>query len=507
MAYVLTPAESMQSDIRRVATERLDDAIKLLGTLTASAPAEIEQGVHEVRKRCKEVRGLARLVRPSLGSKFRPFDHTVRDAAATLSSIRDAHAVLATFDDLRAAQPRSATAELDEIRIGQAALAADATFQLQQGDSRLIEARSLLNDARQQIQGWKVPSGFSPLGEGLRVTYRRGQRGLRRADHKTNDRRMHEWRKAVKHLWYQMRLLEQAAPSILEPFIDRLDDLGDALGDDHDLTVLIDRLDADPHAYGSKKAVKHARRVARKQQRDLRTRSFRLGETLYTEDDRAFVARIEGYWTATLRYGPETSVGGIADLIDASTPRTTEADTAAHIDQDIDSKPDHDLPVASGNTVERERKYLVNNMINLADFDAELGAGTRLRQGYLAIDSGVAVRVRDAGPEGCTLTIKAGSGAVRTELEWTIDRAMFDEAWMLTEQRRVAKTRYRIPFGEHVIELDVFAGDLEGLVVAEVEFASDDAMAKFDPPDWFGPDVTDDMRYTNSSLSAHGLPT
>ncbi|RLE25761.1 MAG: hypothetical protein DRJ50_02285, partial [Actinobacteria bacterium] len=62
MTYVLTPAQSMQSDIRRVATERLDDAIELLSGLTTSTPAEIEQGVHEVRKRCKEVRGLARLV-------------------------------------------------------------------------------------------------------------------------------------------------------------------------------------------------------------------------------------------------------------------------------------------------------------------------------------------------------------------------------------------------------------------------------------------------------------
>ena len=493
MAYVLTPTESTQSEIHRVATERLDDAIGSLDGLTGSEPVEIEEAVHEVRKRCKEVRGLARLIRPALGSKFKPFDRAVRDAAATLSSIRDAHAVLATFDNLRAAQAGSMTTELDEVRIGQAALAADATMQLQQGDTRLAVARALLAVAKEQLDDWSIPSGFSPLGGGLQVTYRRGKDGLRRARKKTTDRRMHEWRKAVKYLWYQVRLLEHAAPSILEPLTDRLDDLGDALGDDHDLTVLIERLDRDPHAYGSPNAFKPSRRLAKKQQRELRKRAFRLGETLYVEDEQAFVARVKAYWKTTLKRGEERPAGGITDLFKSGPKAATT--------------PGRDLPDAadSGKTIERERKYLVDSQIDPADVGAARGEGTELRQGYLAIDSGVAVRVRDAGPKGCTLTIKAGGGAVRTELEWSIDRAIFEDAWALTGPRRVAKTRYRIPFGEHIIELDVFAGALDGLIVAEVEFDSDEAMAEFDPPDWFGPDLTDDMRYTNSSLATHGL--
>jgi CYTH domain-containing protein/CHAD domain-containing protein len=493
MAYLLSPTESTESEIRRAATERLDDAIGLLDGLTGSEPAEIEEAVHKVRKRCKEVRGLARLVRPALGLKFKPFDRAVRDAAATLSSIRDAHAILATFDNLRAAQAGSATTELDEVRIGLAALAADATIQLQQGDTRLAVARALLAVAKEQIDDWTIPSGFSPLGDGLHTTYRDGRKGLRRACNKTTDRRMHEWRKAVKYLWYQIRLLEPAAPSILKPLINRLDDLGDALGDDHDLTVLTERLDRDPHAYGSPKAVKRTRRLAKKQQRELRKRAFRLGETLYVEDDQTFVARIKAYWKTTLKRGEERPAGGITDLIDSAPETRTTADRGL---PDVSD---------SGKTIERERKYLVDSQTDPADIGAALGEGIELRQGYLAVDTGVAVRVRDAGPEGCTLTIKAGGGAVRTELEWSIDQAIFDEAWALTRERRVAKTRYRIPFGEHTIELDVFADVLDGLIVAEVEFDSDEAMARFDPPEWFGLDVTDDMRYTNSSLAAHGL--
>ncbi len=60
--------------------------------------------------------------------------------------------------------------------------------------------------------------------------------------------------------------------------------------------------------------------------------------------------------------------------------------------------------------------------------------------------------------------------------------------------------------GAHVVELDVFAGDLDGLVMAEVEFTSTEEMTAFVPPVWFGREVTDDGRYTNASLALHGLP-
>ena len=130
-----------------------------------------------------------------------------------------------------------------------------------------------------------------------------------------------------------------------------------------------------------------------------------------------------------------------------------------------------------------------------------------LRQGYLATDEQRSVRVRDAGPEGCTLTFKAGAGAERTELEWQIDRREFDTAWPHTEGQRIEKSRHRIPYRHHLIELDVFGGDIDGLVMAEVEFDSVTAMEAFEPPAWFGREVTDDGRYTNASLALHGPPT
>lgn len=132
---------------------------------------------------------------------------------------------------------------------------------------------------------------------------------------------------------------------------------------------------------------------------------------------------------------------------------------------------------------------------------ASLGTGRVLRQGYVAIEHPVSVRVREDAREGCLMTIKAGKGAVRREVELPIDRARFDTLWQLAGNRVIEKTRYEIDWQGHTIEVDVFHGRHEGLIVAEVEFDSLEALRAFRPPDWFGDDLTDDMRYTNVALA------
>ena len=158
------------------------------------------------------------------------------------------------------------------------------------------------------------------------------------------------------------------------------------------------------------------------------------------------------------------------------------------------------MPTSERSTVERERKFLVATLPELPD------DGRELRQGYLAIDGTVSVRVRDAGDGDRTLTIKAGHGATRTELEWPITEAEFEAAWEATGNRHVHKTRYRIPSEGHMVDFDVFHGDHGGLLLAEVEFSSEQAVREFVPPSWFGSEVTDDESFTNASLATNPLP-
>ena len=151
--------------------------------------------------------------------------------------------------------------------------------------------------------------------------------------------------------------------------------------------------------------------------------------------------------------------------------------------------------------VEIERKFLVERAPD------GLPAGEAIEQGYLAVaPDGVEVRIRRRAGRS-TLTVKSGPAHVRVEEELDIDDRRFEALWPLTEGRRVAKTRHLVPLGDDLTaELDVYAEALDGLLVAEVEFASAEASAAFAPPDWLGTEVTGDARYANQSLALQGAP-
>ena len=147
---------------------------------------------------------------------------------------------------------------------------------------------------------------------------------------------------------------------------------------------------------------------------------------------------------------------------------------------------------------EIERKFLVTSDAWLEDADA----GTLFRQGYLLGSEKASVRVRIEG-ERANLNIKSATlGIWRREYEYPIP---LDEALELLEhlcdKPQIEKTRYHVPVGGHIWEVDVFAGDNAGLVVAEVELTSEDEA--FEIPAWAGAEVSHDTRYYNVCLTRH----
>ncbi len=151
---------------------------------------------------------------------------------------------------------------------------------------------------------------------------------------------------------------------------------------------------------------------------------------------------------------------------------------------------------------EIERKFLLDRIPTWL----EEHQSSHITQGYLAIDESVEVRLRRLDDERL-LAAKKGSGETREEVEVPLGTSEFDELWKLTESRRVAKRRFRVPLEDgHRAEVDVYADQLEGLVVAEVEFSSEEEGHRFQPPDWFGRELTGDHRYANQELALHGLP-
>jgi adenylate cyclase len=148
---------------------------------------------------------------------------------------------------------------------------------------------------------------------------------------------------------------------------------------------------------------------------------------------------------------------------------------------------------------EIERKFRV------ARVPAGLGAGTSLRQAYVAVEGDVEVRVRSDGTHH-VLTVKGGAGLERDEVEVAIDAAVFASLWPLAGDRHLEKTRHRVDLDGLTAELDLYAGALAGLAVVEVEFASRQEAEAFDPPDWFGAELTGAAGWSNAALARNGAP-
>lgn len=149
--------------------------------------------------------------------------------------------------------------------------------------------------------------------------------------------------------------------------------------------------------------------------------------------------------------------------------------------------------------IEIERKFLVTN----TTFKTKAFKQNSIAQGYLSAVPERTVRVRIKGDKGF-LTIKgisSASGMSRFEWEKEIPVDEAKKLLILCEKGGIDKTRFEIKVGHHIFEVDEFYGENEGLIIAEIELASE--TETFEKPDWLGEEVTNDERYYNAYLSKH----
>lgn len=151
---------------------------------------------------------------------------------------------------------------------------------------------------------------------------------------------------------------------------------------------------------------------------------------------------------------------------------------------------------------EIEHKFLLRN----DRWRSQVERSARLRQGYLTSDARCSVRVRVAESQGF-LNIKSGTlGIQRSEYEYPIPLAEAEEILdTLCAKPLLEKTRHYLKFDQHLWEIDEFAGENAGLIMAEVELSRIDE--PFARPDWLGKDVSHDIRYYNSQLARHPYQT
>ena len=142
---------------------------------------------------------------------------------------------------------------------------------------------------------------------------------------------------------------------------------------------------------------------------------------------------------------------------------------------------------------EIERKFIIKEMPDLNAYTYKC-----LEQGYLSINPVVRVRKED---DTYYLTYKGKGFLEREEYNLPLNKESYEHLIAKADGKLIKKKRYLIPYEKYTIELDFFEGELAGLVIAEVEFETVEEANSFNPPSWFGEDVTGNKNYTNASLA------
>jgi CHAD domain-containing protein len=230
------PTKLLAEAFTRTAREQLDHAQAALSDGIAADPAE---AVHQARKAIKKERALLRLMRGAVSPRRRRAQNTaLRDAARRLSGTRDAVVMVGALDDLAeryAGQvPQATFLSLRNRIAAETPVLADLS-----GEGPEVRAASQLAQVSAELAGWRLRrDGFAAIDDGLMRTYRRGRRTFAVARRHRKVENLHNWRKRVKDLWYELQLLAPVCGSVVAGHASDAQELGDLLGDDHDLAVL-----------------------------------------------------------------------------------------------------------------------------------------------------------------------------------------------------------------------------------------------------------------------------
>lgn len=238
--------------------------------------AGLKPNIHGARKQLKRARATLRLLRPAIGDEpYRRENVAARDAARPLSQARDEEVLSQAHHGL---VERFGSAAASGVHIRRNASA--PTPQQLDGIKAAL-ARSI-----SRARAWELEdANWDCIAKGVRSTYRRARRALRRGrkDRATDD--LHEWRKQTKYLWHQLQLLTSLAPGPIGEMADDFHRLADYLGDEHDLAVLRER------------AATSVKGLIDRRREELQDKAFALGERLFADPAKTFAHSMQKQWT------------------------------------------------------------------------------------------------------------------------------------------------------------------------------------------------------------------
>lgn len=283
MSYQFQGDEAVPDGVRRIAGEEIAAALGRLNSTGAR-----DEAVHEVRKSVKKVRGLLRLLRPGLGDVYSRENVAWRNIGRQLSELRDAGVVVEVFDDLRERYPAEVSSVVrrrllaNKRRMEKAGRVAEV----------LAGVAAELRRASRRLAKWPIEGdGFQAIALGLRCTYSRGQRAVRRVRKHTTPENLHDLRKRVKEQLYQVRLLSGLWDEGMRRREARLSKLEETLGEHHNVHVL-------RTALAGEKGLEGFFEFLAELEWKLAKRGLRLAVHVFGESPGRVVGRVERLWDA-----------------------------------------------------------------------------------------------------------------------------------------------------------------------------------------------------------------
>lgn len=291
MAYAFKRPDRVADQVREIAAEQVDKAIEAI-----VASDDFDVTVHGLRRSCKKLRALLKLVRPVFAD-YALENAAIKAIADRFSVARDAAVMVETISAIIAGSSgRLAADGAEPDRLAGRLRARAGHLREQMGEAELLAlAKADFEQVRERIAAWRFDaSGIEIVRPGLAKAYRRFRKGLAAVRRSPDGETVHEWRKAAKVWWYQMRLYERTAPAVLENLVAQLDTLGEMLGDHHNLTVLADWIVS---SRGPGDGASDALLVEiAERQNELVTQALALGRQLTAERPRTAADRFSAYW-------------------------------------------------------------------------------------------------------------------------------------------------------------------------------------------------------------------
>ena len=289
--------ERVADGIRRIAAEQLIDA--RYGLAKASG-RNLGEAVHDTRKRLKLVRALLRLSRDAIGEAcYERENSSLRRAGQRLSPSRDAQVLLDTVEALRERFDHELGDDATEILCGRLEDDRQKAEAILRRDERDVEAvLGTLEETAARAPEWPVgPDDFSALSPGLRRIYRRARRAMRAAREDPTPENLHEMRKRTKDLRHAAEIVCGARPKRLSKVARRAHEVGDLLGDHHDLHVLREFVESHPQCFADEDARRALLAVIDRRAALLCGRALKRSKRLYEESPKRFVAKAERGWS------------------------------------------------------------------------------------------------------------------------------------------------------------------------------------------------------------------